>query len=443
MKLSGFPEWLPEQQLIENEFISIVRNEFELWGFSPIHTRSVEPLDVLLRKGETDKEVYGLNRLQGEGEGSSASLGLHFDLTIPFARYVSENRGQLKFPFKRYQIQKAWRGERPQFGRFREFTQADIDVVADGPLSLAWDAEMANILLSVISKLPIPAVRLCINNRKLLEGFMLGLGITDTAAILRVLDKLDKLARTEIERQLLELGLSSDQVSKCLQLTSIKSTGTGFRSQVEQLGVQHELLSSGLDELEFVMKSVSHWPEGSVLADLHIARGLDYYTGTVYEGQLQGFEKLGAVCSGGRYDNLLGDFGKAKMPGIGVSIGVTRILSGIFDAKAVAATRSVPTCVVIVLMNEESRMETNEIARQLRVRGISCEVYHEAVKIGKQIDYAAKRGIPFVWFPAQDGADHQVKDIRSGEQLPASLQTWLPPQSDAKPTVTIKADSQN
>lgn len=442
--LSGFPEWLPQERLVEQHVLDTLQRTFELHGFSSIETRAVETVGQLLRKGEIDKEVYALSRLQDDdgNQGSSAAkddpnaLALHFDLTVPFARYVVENAGYLAFPFRRYQIQKVWRGERPQEGRAREFTQADIDVVADGELPFRYDVELALVIAEALSALPIPAFKLRINNRKLAEGFYRGIGLTDTAGVLRSIDKLEKIGAEKVAELLKsELGATNDQAAKALALASIRTEDTSFVEAVRALGVEDELLEVGLNELEQVIDAAVKSAPGSVVADLSIARGLDYYTGTVYETVLVGHEQLGSICSGGRYDALASK-GNRKFPGVGLSIGVTRLVSRILSQELAKPSRNVPTAVLVTLADEDSWSGAQEVAKQLRARGISVEVAAKADKFGKQIKYADRRGIPFVWFSDEAGV-HQVKDIRSGEQLPADPSNWNPPASDLKPQIIV------
>lgn len=443
--LSGFPEWLPAERLVEQHVLDTLRRIFELHGFSSVETRAVETVGQLLRKGEIDKEVYALSRLQDD-DGNTAStaakedpnqLALHFDLTVPFARYVVENAGYLNFPFRRYQIQKVWRGERPQEGRAREFTQADIDVVADGELAFRYDVELALVIAEALSALPIPSFKLRINNRKLAEGFYRGIGLTDTAGVLRSIDKLEKIGADAVAKLLVtELGATEEQAAKALALASIRTEDTSFVAAVRALGVSDELMEEGLNELEQVIAAAVKSAPGSVVADLSIARGLDYYTGTVYETVLVGHEQLGSICSGGRYDALASK-GNRKFPGVGLSIGVTRIVSRILSQEFATASRSVPTAVLVTLADEDSWSEAQEVAAALRARGISAEVAAKADKFGKQIKYADKRGIPYVWFTESDGA-HQVKDIRSGEQVAADPAQWMPPTEDLNPQI-VKA----
>ncbi|GAA0899574.1 histidine--tRNA ligase [Virgisporangium ochraceum] len=379
--LSGFPEWLPGEQFVENTFVERVRRVFELHGFAPVETRAVEPLDQLLRKGETSKEVYTLRRLQAAPEGDEKeNLGLHFDLTVPFARYVLENAGRLHFPFRRYQIQKVWRGERPQEGRYREFRQADIDIVDRDSLALHYDYEVPVVAAEALAALPIPQVTVHTSNRKLAQGFYQGLEIADPPAVLRVVDKLDKIGPEKVATELRDtLGLSDAQATACLSLAGIATPDPSFAERVRALGVKSDLLDEGLHELTVVMEAANGLVPGLLLADLSIARGLDYYTGTVYEAKMRGFEKAGAVGAGGRYDNLA-ESGSDRFPGVGISLGITRILGLLFGAGALAASRQVPACVLVAVTSEETRAASDSVAAALRRRGIATEVAPAAAK---------------------------------------------------------------
>ncbi|MRK01520.1 histidine--tRNA ligase [Aeromicrobium sp. S22] len=426
-KLSGFPEFLPRERIVEQQVLDHLRRTFELHGFAGIETRAVEPLDVLLRKGEIDKEVYAVKRLAA-AEGEPAELALHYDLTVPFARYVLENAGKLEFPFRRWQIQKVWRGERPQQGRFREFTQADIDIVARDVLPFHFDIEVARVMAEALAGLPIPTPTLQISNRKILEGFYLGLGIEQPAAVMQVVDKLDKVPADKIRELLLEQGLDGDQADRVLALAEIVTTDTSFVERVQALGVEHELLAEGLPELAQVVEGAGGVEGVVVTADLRIARGLDYYTGTVFETRLAGWEHLGSICSGGRYDQLAQDR-RSTYPGVGISLGVSRLLVPL----GLSASRSVPSAVLVAVDSEDSRAESNAIAGRLRARGIPTEVAAKADKFGKQIQNAEKRGIPYVWFPPS-----AVKDIRSGDQVDADPDQWMPPTIDLTPSISPK-----
>ena len=432
--LSGFPELLPDQRFIETQVIATLAHTFELHGFANIETRAVEPLDQLLRKGETSKEVYVLRRLQEESDGKDSGLGLHFDLTVPFARYVLENAGQLEFPFRRYQIQRAWRGERPQEGRFREFTQADIDIVGRDVLPFHHDIETARVMLDALSQiarpelLGLPGLRLQVNNRKLIQGFYAGIGAPEVDEVMRIIDKLDKLTEEQVRALLLdEAKLTSEQADTCLALAAICTSDDSFVDRVRDLGVEHDLLDEGLDELAALIRGCAGLGSDRVRieADLKIARGLDYYTGTVFETRLDGYESLGSICSGGRYDALADD-GRTTYPGVGISLGVSRLLVPLIQRGELTASRSVPSAVLVALTDEESRADSDAVATALRASGVPCEVSASPQKFGKQIRYAERRGIPFVWFINADGA-HEVKDIRSGEQVDADPSTWTPP----------------
>jgi histidyl-tRNA synthetase len=434
--ISGFPEWLPSERIIEQHFEDVIRETFELHGFASIQTRAVEPVERLSSQGEdTDKEIYAVSRLGASPQASSrdARLGLHFDLTVPFARYVLENAGKLTFPFRRYQIQPVWRGERPQEGRFREFTQCDIDIVDVGELAPHYEAELPLVIADVFSKLPIGPFRIQVNNRKIPQGFYLGIGLTDIQTMLRIVDKLDKIGPDAVRDLMVAAGATGAQAGAALALAQINSPDESFVERVEALGVQHETLSQGLAELAAVIRVGAEHASGLMVADLKVARGLDYYTGTVYETQLVGFESYGSICSGGRYDALASD-GRTTYPGVGISIGLSRLLAKIMPT--LTASRSTPSCVLVALADERGRAQGMNVAAALRQRGIPCEVAPVAAKFGKQIMFAQRRGIPFVWFPASDdqGRD-SVKDIRSGEQAAADASSWTPPAVDLRPLV--------
>jgi histidyl-tRNA synthetase len=437
--ISGFPEYLPAERIVEQHFLDVIRETFELHGYPSIETRAVEPVDRLLGKGgDADKEVYGITRLAGDDEPAAAKevdLGLHFDLTVPFARYVLENAGHLAFPFRRHQVQKVWRGERPQEGRYREFTQADIDVVDVGELAPHFEAEMPLVVAEVFRKLPIGRMVIQVSNRKVPEGFYRGIGIDDIAATLRIVDKLDKVGPGKVAAMLVEAGCTDAQAQQCLALAGIRTEDLSFVDQVRALGVRHPQLDEGLDALAAVIRAGMDNAPGAMVADLKIARGLDYYTGTVYETQLVGHESWGSFCSGGRYDSLASD-GRTTYPGVGISIGVSRLLGLLLGQGLVRASRSTPACVLVAVNDEDSRAASTRVATALRARGIACEVAPKPAKFGKQIRYAERRGIPFVWFlgAAEDGGD-QVKDIRSGTQVDADTATWAPPPEDLRPQV--------
>ncbi|MFI5625116.1 histidine--tRNA ligase [Nocardioides sp. NPDC051685] len=440
--LSGFPEFLPSQRVVEREVIETLSRTFELHGFGNIETRAVEPMDQLLRKGDTSKEVYVLRRLQEDDSSRDKGMGLHFDLTVPFARYVLENAGKLEFPFRRYQIQKVWRGERPQEGRFREFAQADIDIVGRDTLPFHHDVEVARVMLEALGKLTfLPGFTLQVNNRKLIQGFYAGLGAPDVEETMRLIDKLDKMPAEEVGKLLVsEAGLSDEQAAKCLELATITATDDSFVEKVRGLGVESELLDEGLAELATLINATAPLNTESVrvVADLSIARGLDYYTGTVFETRLDGYESLGSICSGGRYDALASD-GRTTYPGVGISLGVSRVLVPLVQKGVLDGDRKVPSTVLVAVADEESRASADEAAQALRAHNVACEVSPNAAKFGKQIRFAERRGIPYVLFatPREDGGvGYEIKDIRTGDQVPADPATWTPQnESDLKPQV--------
>jgi len=433
--LSGFPELLPEHRAVERQVIASLARTFELHGFGNIETRAVEPIDRLSKGGEVDKEIYVLRRLHADEGAGDSGLGLHFDLTVPFARYVLEHSGKLEFPFRRYQIQPAWRGERPQEGRYRQFTQADIDVVGRDDLPFHFDVEVVRVMVEALDALPLPNLSFQVNNRKLIQGFYRGLGIPDVTAAIRHIDKLDKQPAEAVAALLVsEAGATPEQAQRCLELAQIRVSDTSFVDQVRVLAdkadVQDELLDQGLAELAAVLDGCASAVNDhvSVEANLRIARGLDYYTGTVVEVFMEGYERLKSVGGGGRYDALASD-GKTTYPGVGISFGVSRTLVPLFADGVLAPGPKVPSQVLVALVDEESRGASQEVATVLRRRGIATEVAPSAQKFGKQIRYAERRDIPYVWFPDAETGTGQVKDIRSGEQTPADPHAWTPEET--------------
>ena len=439
---------------MEQRVIDTLRRVFELNGFLGIETRAVETGASLLKKGETSKEIYLLSRLQEVGHEHDVPveerLGLHFDLTVPLSRYVVENSGHLTFPFKRWQIQKVWRGERPQDGRFREFVQADIDVIGNGDLPDHYEVELPLVMVAALEELRAfgcPKATVHANNRKLSEGFYRGLGLTDIEGVLREIDKLDKIGADEVARLLMEsCGATEAQAAACLELAGLTAAnGAELTEQFDALCARHgiatdaeayALAKSGLDTLAMIVDEAATIRPGSVIADLKIARGLDYYTGSVYETFLDGADSLGSVCSGGRYDNLASQ-GNRKYPGVGLSIGLSRLVSYMLHTAGAHASRVSPAAVLVAVWNETDRPVSNRIAATLRQRGIATDVAPTAAKIGKQIKYADKLGIPYVWFPGQEGAGDEVKNIISGDQQPADATSWEPDTMSARQTVVL------
>ena len=414
--------------------MDILRSIFELHGFANIQTRALEPLEELSRKGEITKEVYVVRRLHAE-EADRDEMGLHFDLTVPFARYVLDNAGRLNFPFRRYQIQPAWRGERPQEGRYREFWQADIDIVGQGELSFHHDIEVVLVMLEACAalhdELGIPEVLMRVNNRKLIQGFYTGLGVADPLSAIQAVDKLDKIGPEAVGQMLAEQGIGSGEVAKIVDFASIQTASADFADQVRAFGIAGDQIEQGIAEVEQLFAAAHDRFPDNVVVDCKIARGLDYYTGSVFELELRGYESLGTVCAGGRYDSLATD-GKRTYPGVGISFGLTRVFAPQISKGRLVASRSVPSAVLVAVDSEETRAQADEVAQILRSRGIPCEVSPNAQKYGKQIRFADRRGIPYIWFGPLHG---QVKDIRTGDQSDADATKWSPAPADLHPAI--------
>ena len=426
--VSGFPEWLPEVRMVELKWMDEIRRVFESYGFCSIETPSVEEIEILLAKGETDKEIYAVKRLQMDDEAGDPRLGLHYDLTVPLARYVAEHFHDLIFPFKRYQIQRAWRGERPQEGRFREFYQCDIDVINIDQVPLHFDAEMPAIMYEIMRRLEVGDFQIHVSNRKILEGYYRGLGIEHIASAIRIVDKLDKIGEDGVLSLLQsEMALPYEVALRCLALAAIRTTDLSFTERVRALGVESPLLSEGLEELAFVINALSALPKETLLADMSIARGLDYYTGTVYETKLREFPTYPTICAGGRYDNLTGAFINRKLPGVGMTLGLTRIFAKLLAEKRLPVDPKCPTQVLVIFPRAERREEVALTAKLLRERGLNVEMYHTPGKLAQQMRYASRKGIPYVWFPPfEEGGVHEVKDMVSEQQVVADPASWSP-----------------
>ncbi len=463
--ISGFPEWLPEYRAVELEWLDKIRRIFESYGFCNIETPIVEELDALSAKGgETEKEIYVLNRLHADdSEKSEARLALHFDLTVPMARYVAQHFNNLVFPFKRYQLQKSYRGERPQKGRYREFYQCDIDIVNIDALPLQCDADVAAALLSAYQVLDIPPVEMQLNNRKIIMGFLKGLGYDEQfiPAVTSILDKKDKIGDVGVAKLLVPIILNiygrpiappsredyaqledlknlnsetpsvkyPDLIQKCLDFTSIQSTDSSFADKVRALGVSHPDLEEGINELVFVIDQLAPQFGDKVAVNLGIIRGLDYYTGTVLEVRFKDQKQFGtsSIGGGGRYEDLAGSFINQKLPGVGASLGLTRLFGLLLDKGLIKAGKRSPTDILVVLPEEARRAEAAATAHQLRQRGFNVELYHRDAKMKNQLAYAEKKGVSYVWFPPfKDGQPHEVKNMATGEQITADAATWTP-----------------
>lgn len=443
--VTGFPEWLPEVRRVELRWFDHIRRIFESYGFCSIETPSVEVLDVLRAKGEVDKEIYVIERLHKDADDDKdARLALHFDQTVPLARYVAQHFNDLTFPFKRYQMQRVWRGERPQKGRFREFYQCDIDVINVDSLPLHFDAEMPAIMWEILSTLPgmeKERIQIRVSNRKILLGFIedLGLSAVQGAEILRIVDKIEKVGRDVTLAGLLfvlKAGANYAEdaalalAEKILKLVSLKAANAkDLQSHLDAVGMESSRMTQGAQDLAFVMDQLSHLPPGAVVADLSIVRGLDYYTGTVYETVFTENPGYGSICSGGRYDDLAGGYINKALPGVGMSIGVSRLFAWLLDKGKLPVAGSSPADILVVLPSEDRRALAAQTARALRARALKVELYHRDAKVKNQLSYAEKKGIAYVWFPPfEDGRPHEVKDMATGTQTEADPQHWQKPR---------------
>jgi len=405
--ISGFPEWLPHEKMIEEEFLEKIRRVFQLHGFCPMETPAVERASTLIAKGGNEKEIYKIGRLHASidaVESNEHDLALHFDLTVPMARYIAQHEHALAFPFRRYQIQPVWRGERAQAGRYRQFTQCDIDIVGREALPLSCDAEIPAIMASVLRFLDIGDFEIRINNRKILQGFLSGIGIDAThhRAVMGCVDKLEKIGRELVSQEVqsvlgdegFDVSSIFDFLSTDITLNQIDSLRTLSSNEVYQLGVV---------ELARVIETAlaKGVKESELIVDLSIARGLDYYTGTVFETRLVKYPEVGSVCSGGRYEDLVGSFAQGNFPGVGMSIGLTRLLSQLFRYQVVVPGPHSYTQMLIATLSsdEESVFYAEQFASQLREWGIACEIsLVSGNKVTKHIEYATKKGIPFIGF---------------------------------------------
>ena len=423
--ISGFPEWLPAQQRKEDQFIDTIRRVFESFGFGHLETSAVELTEVLAAKGVESKEIYSLTRLQAE-DNEDSRYSLHFDLTVPFARYVAMNQGQLVFPFKRYQIQKVWRGERPAQGRFREFYQCDIDIVGIDQLPLSFDAELLEVMGRLFTELSLGKVMFRINHRKLLQGFYVALGVAEDvrSQVLIEVDKIEKIGREGVLARLTELGLSADQSDRILSFASSRHSSEGLKDHLLSFDVDSTLYAEGVEELCQLLDQVPSSEGIELMWDGSITRGLNYYTGAIFETMLVGAESLGSICSGGRYDDLCGRFTKVKMPGVGISLGLTRLLSYLFQQEGfVEEQNQSPTDILLINMNEEQTMELKSMASELRSQGKNVEL-SPVGKLKKLMNYANRKGIDIVIIPNEDGS-FEWKNMASGEQEKLSREALL------------------
>jgi len=407
---------MPNPQSHQDQCIKNITQIFESFGFLHIETAAVELNEVLCAKGIENKEIYSLKRIQAEADEKS-KFSLHFDLTVPFARYVAMNQGQLTFPFKRYQIQKVWRGERPAQGRFREFYQCDIDIVGNETLSINYEAEVIDIMSAVLKKIDIGNISFKLNHRKLLEGFYKSINITGDLfpKVLIEVDKIEKIGAEKIKTILLELGLNDLQVSKIIEFAELKCEAKNFESAVQKFNCEDELFKEGVEELKTVFKLIT-LPEGfSLQWQGSITRGLNYYTGCIFETEMEKAPELGSICSGGRYENLCGRFSKSKLPGVGISLGLTRLLSHLFSNDKQYNQPAINfTDILIAPFNQDQYFSLKSLASSLREKELKVEV-SPPLKLKKIMSYADKKNIPYVLIPNDDHT-FELKDMIKGEQ---------------------------
>ncbi len=428
-RISGFPEFLPAQQLLYNGFINTISEGFEAFGFLPLVTPAVERVSDLLSKNQdsdVDKEIYGLSRIRSEKDGGPVHTanGLRFDLTVPLACYVNSHYGQLSFPFRRYAIGPVWRGERPQSGRYRQFDQSDIDIIGDGSLSIHHDAEVPFIMHRILTKLNIGGFVMRINNRKLVQGWLAhhGYGKEHNEPVLRITDKLAKKTQEEVLQSLQdEGGLRADDAESLLQWVQLSGSNAETLDWLQAQGFG-EQFNQGVTELKLVFDGMRDRgiPDQDIKIDLSITRGLDYYTGTVYETFLKDHPEVGSICSGGRYENLATHIGTRKLPGVGMSIGVTRLVSRLLQAGLLNSPAATTAPVMVANVDPVEHMTCFQMADELRQAGVNVESYLDEHKLGQQLRYAADKGCQLVLLYGGSEAEQnavRIKDLRDGSQV--------------------------
>ncbi len=420
--LSGFMELLPAEQKLFDEMVSILKETYSLYGFTSLDTPLIESSDVLLAKGggETEKQIYRFTK-------GDSDLSLRFDLTVPLARYVAQHAGELTFPFRRYQIGKVYRGERAQRGRFREFYQADIDIIGDEKLDIMNEAEIPSIIYRAFTKLGLKRFKIRINNRKVLNGFFAILGLSEISAdIMRTIDKLEKIGGDKVKELLYEIGVNEDQANKIISFISCTGNSEAVLNSLEQYKDVNEIFDLGATELETVINNMRGFgvPDEFFTVDLTIARGLDYYTGTVYETVMLDHPEIGSVCSGGRYDNLAEYYTDRKLPGVGISIGLTRLFFVLGDRQMLNPEYPASPADVLVIPMSEDMSYPITVATALRESGIRTQIYTEKKKFKAKIGYADKLSIPFAIFIGEDEINQNkvtLKNLSSGEQVTVSV----------------------
>ena len=412
----GFIELLPEDQIIFNKMINTISKTYEQFGFSPIDTPVLEISEVLLAKagGETEKQVYSLKK-------GDTDLTMRFDLTVPLARYIAKNQNLINFPFKRYQIGKVWRGEKPQKGRFREFYQCDIDIVGDGELSIINDAEIPAVIYNTFKNLGFENFTIKINNRKILTGLFEYLNVSDKSLeILRIIDKLEKIGIEKIREEFLLIELNDENINFIINFITVSGNSVEICQKLSELKIENEKFIKGLEELLLVSKYISNFgiPNANFKIDLTIARGLDYYTGTVYETILNDYPQIGSVCSGGRYDDLAGFFTEKKLPGVGISIGLSRLFCQLKENNFIKSNIQTTMQALIIPMGENLSYAL-EVATELRNNGLKIGVYLENKKFNKKLNYANKLQVPYIIIIGENEINERkitLKCMKTGEQ---------------------------
>jgi len=398
--LKGFDqEFLPQEQLQFNALLELVRRNFERYGFLPIETPSAERIEVLTSKGGAEKEIYALSRLAADEDDEAAAKGaLRFDLTVPLARYVAMRERELAFPFRRYQIQRVWRGENPQVkrGRFREFYQCDIDVIGRETLSYLAEAEIPSVIYSVFREMGIGAFRIRINNRKVLKGILqhFAVGEDSAAAVLRALDKIEKEGEAAVLAELERNGISAAAAGELYKIIATRRQTNEALALLKDLAYSNETYVQGVGELGKIVEAIRQFgvPDEAFAIDLGVVRGLDYYTGTIYETTLLEHPDIGSICSGGRYDDLASYFTNTRLPGVGISIGLSRLFARLKEANLLQPLARTPAEVLVTTLDPASLERYLRIAAELRSQDVNTEVYLERAKIGKQFEYANRKG---------------------------------------------------
>lgn len=414
--LPGFMELMPNDQILFNQMRETIQKSYERYGFLPLDTPIIEMSEVLLAKagGETEKQIYRFKK--GEND-----LSLRFDLTVPLAKYIAEYGNELSFPFRRYQIGKVYRGERPQKGRFREFYQCDIDIIGNEELNVLYDAEIPSVIYHTFKSLGFDKFTIRINNRKVLNGLYEDLGLTENSVdIMRIIDKIEKIGKEKVIEELKELKIEESAIHTILDFISITGTTEEKMRKLGDLSIHNELFQAGKKELEEVVKYIKLFgvPEENFNVDFTIARGLDYYTGTVYETFLDDYREIGSICSGGRYDNLAEFYTDRKLPGVGVSIGLTRLFYKLKEMNVLKeAEKSISKVLVISMVEDISK--SIEVATKLRKEGINTEIYFSDKKIKAKFKYANRLNIPYVVVIGEDEIQNDtitLKNMETGEQ---------------------------